>query len=320
MIIKRIHNIFWMFTLILLMILSTSCGTKKPAIDNNTMLDGPIINDPSLANPSKYYASLYLANPTAEQLNTPIVIAVHGFSATTFEWDEWRAWADAKGKFYTSQVLLGGHGRDFEDFKNATWKDWQNPILEEYKKLSTMGFKNINFVASSTGCSLILELISSGAFGTMEAPKRIFMIDPIVLPSTKMMSVVDIFGPLIGFAEIGLSEQQMAHWYRYAPQESLKQLIIFLNLTRENLERGITLPQGTYIKVYKSIRDDSADPISALLLYKGIKTYSGNRIDVEMINSDLHVFTHVKDRANYTQEDIVRQIKAFEDIATRLTQ
>lgn len=317
---KRNHNIFLQITLIFLMIFSVSCGTKKPSIDNNTMLDGNLINDPSLTNPSKYLASLYLANPTAEQLNTPVVIAVHGYSATTFEWDEFRAWADAKGKFYTSQVLLGGHGRDFEDFKNATWKDWQYPILEEYKKLIGMGFKNISFVSSSTGGALILELISSGAFGTMEAPKRIFMIDPIVLPSTKMMTVVDIFGPLISFAEIGLSEQQMAHWYRYAPQESLKQLISFLNIIRENLERGITLPQGTSIKVYKSIRDDSADAISALLLYKGIKTYDGKRIEVEMINSDLHVFTHVKDREKYTQEDIGRQIQTFEDISARLTQ
>ena len=61
--------------------------------------------------------------------------------------------------FYTSQVLLGAHGRDYADFKNGTWEQWQFPIVEEYNKLSALGYENINIAASSTGCPLVLDML-----------------------------------------------------------------------------------------------------------------------------------------------------------------
>lgn len=66
----------------------------------------------------------------------PVLIAAHGYSASTFEWDELRKYADSvKSGILISQVLLGGHGRTYQDFKNSTWRDWQASILNEYKNL-----------------------------------------------------------------------------------------------------------------------------------------------------------------------------------------
>ena len=55
-------------------------------------------------------------------------------------------------------------GKPDEDFKNATWNDWLMPIKKEYESLINSGYKNINFIGSSTSCALITELISEGYF------------------------------------------------------------------------------------------------------------------------------------------------------------
>jgi carboxylesterase len=39
------------------------------------------------------------------------------------------------------------------------------------------------------------------------------------------------------------------------------------------------------------IKDPTADAVSAVLIYKGLKNSDRSKIDVEMIDSDLHVVT-----------------------------
>jgi carboxylesterase len=51
-------------------------------------------------------------NSTAD-LSKPIILAIHGYSATTFEWDEFRDYS-VNANYRISQVLLGGHGRDYQ--------------------------------------------------------------------------------------------------------------------------------------------------------------------------------------------------------------
>ena len=86
---------------------------------------------------------------------------------------------------------------------------------------------------------------------------------------------------------------------------------------RKQLEDGITLPAGTTMKVYKSIKDPTADPVSAVLIYKGIKTSAGRTIDVEMVDSDLHVFTRLALRSGTDQGDVANQLRTFSDIVSR---
>jgi hypothetical protein len=57
------------------------------------------------------------------------------------------------------------------------------------------------------------------------------------------------------------------------------------------------LPKGTGAKVWKAKKDALADPIGALLLYKGLKTSGGGRIEVEMVDTKRHVFTRLAGRA-----------------------
>jgi hypothetical protein len=73
----------------LIAIVSYSCS--DPAITDD-LLDGNVIFDPSLYNPEQFLVSAKYPNPTAD-LDKHIILAVHGYSATTFEWQEFADWS-----------------------------------------------------------------------------------------------------------------------------------------------------------------------------------------------------------------------------------
>jgi carboxylesterase len=304
--------------LVVFLLFSTSCS-KSPDINDATMLDGDKIFDPSLYNPSKYLVSIAIDTPSTAQKNTPVVIAVHGYSATTFEWDEYRTYCDVKGDVLVSQVLLGGHGRTYEEFKNSTWEDWQEPIMTEYNALRNKGYTNINFVGSSTACPLVMDMIKKGKIGD-NGMKHIFLIDPIVIPSDKILTLVGVLGPMLGYLETTNTEAEEGNWYHFRPQETLKELMNLINKVRKDLQKGFNLPAGTQMKVYKSIKDATADPASAVLIYKGLKNSNGSTIDVEMIESELHVVTRLNGRDNITQQDRNTQTTVFDDMHKILLQ
>lgn len=299
-------------------LLMLAACNPQPDIDDATMLDGTQINDLSLYNPEDYLVSLALPNPTEAQKNTPVLIAAHGYSASTFEWDELQEFARQDGSFLVSQVLLGGHGRDFADFKAARWQDWQSSIRDEYRRLRAAGFRNISLAGSSTGAPLIVHLFTNGFFEANGAPNEVFLIDPIVVSGNKTLVLVDLLGPVLGYTTTDLDEGEKGKWYVYRPQESLRQLMALIDLTRRNLEKGITLTPGTRLKIFKSEIDRTADPVSAVMLHKGLRTATGAKVDVEMIPSDLHVFTRLRGRDRITPENRTQQQAAFNEIKNRV--
>ncbi|MBC7923437.1 MAG: esterase [Ferruginibacter sp.] len=282
------------------------------------MLDGGALFDPSLYQPENYLVSRAIPNPTPEQARRPVIIACHGYTATTFEWDEFRAWAGGRTDFYLSQVLLGGHGRNYAEFKQSTWRDWQAAITEEYDRLEKAGYQNISLVGSSTSGALLLELVASGYFANRPAPRNLLLVDPIVLPSNKTLSLVKVLGPMLGYVESDQSAGEDQYYYRFRPQETLQELQRLLNVVRKALQKGVTLPRNCVLKVYKSKQDSSADPVSAVLIHRGVRTAEGGRIDVELVDSDIHVYTRLKLREVVTAKDQANQTATFTDIATRV--
>jgi len=304
-------------SIIILFTIGFSACNKTPDIDDS-MLDGDKIFDPSLYDSAKYLVSVRYPNPTTAQINTPVLIAAHGYSATTFEWDDFRDYADNKGGVFVSQVLLGGHGRTYEDFKNASWSDWQTSIIDEYKALRARGFNNISFVGSSTASPLIINLIKNNSFES-NGLKHIFMVDPIIAPSDKMLTLVGVLGPMLGYLETNMTAEEEGHWYHFRPQETLQQLMNLIDKIRKDLENTVYIPQGTDVKVYKSINDPTADAISALMIYKGLKNRDGSKINVEMLESNLHVVTRLNGRENVTDHDREIQKHVFDDMYQILT-
>lgn len=307
------------FCVILLFGIFISCkkGDKLPPIDNAVDLDGTLINDSSLVYPERFLLSSAKPNPTILELNTPVLIAVHGFSATTFEWIEMRDYAKTSGTFLTSLVLLGGHGRDYADFKAATWENWQQPIIDEYNKLRALGYTNINIAASSTGCPLVLEAIYSSKL-EIDVLNNVFFIDPILVPSNKTLSIIKVVGPILKYSESTMEVGENGFWYKYRPYEALDQLNTFIKKVRKKVEKGVVLPGNIYLSVYKSNQDGSADPVSASILFKGVKHNDGSEIKVSVEKSNLHVFTRLRGRNTITTKDTELQQKVFLEIKNEL--
>jgi len=295
-----------------------SCN-PTPDITSN-MLDSGDISYAITDSLQKHLVSEYLSNPTTVQKNTPVIIAAHGYTATTFEWDELRHYADSAKTFYVSQVLLGGHGRSYTEFKKSTWEDWQASIKDEYRKLDSLGFTKIYLAGSSTGGPLVINLVKSNFFANYTKPKGIFLVDPIIVSSNKTLTLVGLLGPVLGYTTVELPTGEQGKWYVYRPQETLKQLMSLINLTRLDLEKGITLPAGTSMKVYKSQTDDVADPISSLMIYKGMKTSTGGNIDVQLVDSKIHVFTRLSGREGVTAHDLTLQHNTFKEMETKMKQ
>ncbi|HKP95575.1 MAG TPA: esterase [Fibrobacteria bacterium] len=251
-----------------------------------------------------------------------VLIAVHGFAASTFEWQEFKEFAedtlpgyDTTHNTLVSLVLMGGHGTNLDAFRASSWKDWGKPIVTEYDTLVKQGYKNISFACASTGCALLMQFIADGWLGAGQAPKWIFMIDPIVVPSAKLLSLINLVGPILGNSPNRQSPEEERHFYVNQPQEDLKQLYELVNRVKNHLESGFELPRNTKAKVYKSKRDRSADPIGALLIYKGMRKSDGGHIEVEMLDSRLHVVTRLRARDPVpSAKDSLLQTRIFKEM------
>jgi carboxylesterase len=293
-----------------------ACGAEPDITDE--MLDGDIIFDPSLYNPDAFLHSYAMPSPNPIDATKPVLIVSHGYTATTFEWSEFRTWAEGRDDFYISSVLLGGHGRSYADFKKSSWREWQEAITAEYERLEAAGYTNISLLGSSTSCALFLELISSGYFNQKNTLREVMLVDPIVIPSNKLLSMVQIIGPMLGYLETEQSADEDKVYYRFRPQETLRELQNVINVVRKDLQSGIRLPQNTSLKIYKSQKDPTADPVSAVLIYKGVTNNNGTAVDIEMVESDLHVYTRLELREAVSAKDISNQQNTFQDIVNRI--
>ena len=307
-------RVFFIFIILLLNSLFVGCSKEgtMPPINDSIDLDGKIINDSSLTFPQLFLQSA-ITNPSASELKKPVYILVHGFSATTFEWSEFRDFAKLTKDFNTSQVLLGSHGRDYLDFRSGSWHDWQQPIIDEYQKLVNLGYQNIHFAASSTGCPLLLDALKHGKIVPQNKMQVVF-IDPVVIPTTKTLSLVPAIGPALDYVETPMEPGEDGFWYKYRPYQALEQLDNITRTVRGELEDGITLPPNVQLIAYKSIHDGTADPLSAVLIRKGLKHHDGSKVQVVMKTSELHVFTRLRARLLVTDADRENQLQVFNEM------
>lgn len=301
-------------TLLIGCILSLYSCSKEPEIEDN-QLDGSVLFDPSLYNSTNYRISVKYANALPADLDKPVIIVGHGYSASTFEWDEFAAYF-SDSAVLVSRILLDGHGRTYADFKAATWKDWQQAYIREYEALVKIGFKNISFAGSSAGGALLISLIESNYFNGKITPKHLFLVDAIVASSIKIQSLAGIIGPMLGYVETSLNEEEKPYWYTYRPQETVRELNKLIKEARQGLEMGIQLPDGTMVHCLHSNYDPTANAVSAKLIYKGIRPSP----TIKLYDSDIHVFTRLAAREGVTDKHKQNQKEAFDYIRSQLVQ
>lgn len=281
---------------------------KMPPIDSKVDLDGPLINDSSLIFPERFLLSARPNTGNPLELLKPVIITAHGYSASNFEWLEFSDYMNSKG-VHVSRVLLGGHGRDYTDFKKATWRDWQVPIIEEYNKLVAQGYRNISMAGSSTGGPLLLELLMSKRIDISQL-KNIFLIDPIIIPSNKILTLAPVVGgTVIDYTTSELDKGEEGYWYKYRPQESLRQLNKLTQLVRKQLEGEATFPSTVKLYVWHDNSDGAADPGGSAAILKGVPAAT-----VTVVESNFHVFTRLKGRAQTAAADYELQTKTFNEI------
>jgi carboxylesterase len=129
---------------------------------------------------------------------------------------------------------------------------------------------------------------------------------------------VKLLGPLLGYTEVVNTPQEDKVYYHFRPQESLQQLQLLALDVRKALQKGISLPEGCSLKIYKSTHDETADPVSAVLMYKGLSKSDGTPVEVEMVESNLHVFTRLALRSQVSATDASNQLKCFTEMADKL--
>ena len=303
-----------------------ACQLVKTECDQECQddwLDGRDWNDDCLDTAKvKCLVSQRLPAPTeARKESLQVIIAVHGFTASSFEWGEFARYADSipdSGRVKVSRVVLGGHGRDLDAFESSTWRKWGEPLLAEYDSLSALGYKHISFACASAGCTILMQYLSDGVFAKRLPPKWIFMIDPFVIPAPKILSLVNLVGPILGNSPDEGTTEENRHWYVNRPEETLAQLYEVSNRVKNGLESGFRLPKGTQALVRKSKHDPNADPVGALLIYKGLRDADGRHLDVRLVDSRLHVFTRLAARSSIpSASDWALQARTFAEITEK---
>jgi carboxylesterase len=251
-------------------------------------------------------------------LNIPVIICAHGYSSSTYEWEEFAEYAEGTGKALVSNVLLGGHGRSVEEFKEASWEDWQKPVIDEYKALSELGYKNINLAGSSAGGALILEMLLSNKLAEYVKPDNIFLIDPYIIPADTNIGFVGLIGIFIkNFPNSKLTAEQKKHWYYNRPVETLIELNELSTTVKSGIESGYVLPEDTWLTTYKVSGDYAADPQCIILFSEYITASGTGRLEAHLYDSSNHVFTRGNLREVWTDYDETLQMQTFNDIVAK---
>lgn len=243
----------------------------------------------------------------------PVVLLVHGYTATPYEWSDFARYIDQNGHgaIHYSNILLGGHGKSYAAFKKSSWQDWGAPIVDEYKALVAKGFKNISIAGVSTACPLILEQLDRSAFSYNNVrPRNIFMIDPIVEPKggrweklfiSTMAFLGGWWGPTQAF-----SPEEFSRWYANRPFCTIKSLNELTERVQKAMQRGIQLPGNTNLSVWASQGDPTVNPDGYKLIQQGVRVGRGGTTSFSPVDSPFHVFTRLSGRP-------------ASDIATKLT-
>lgn len=268
--------------LLLLCALLAGCGPVLPLVGASERyvieagdLDGPDVNKAS------ELVSQGFPNPTEAQKKTPVAITVHGYSASTYEMSAMAQYLRDKGHL-VSNVLLGGHGRDLADFEASTWREWGQPIVEEYDRLKALGFENVSIVATSTGGALTLHHMAAGRL----APRRLALVAPLVYFRDKRAGYIGLFEMMGARAQVTNPKQNAkGNWYRNRPIATLKSLVELTEIVKDELRSGIIVPATTKVWILQSDGDPTVDPKSAPLVRDGLK----GDVTLEMLSSVQHV-------------------------------
>jgi len=267
-----------------------------PVRFDDNWLDSPLTKDKSLTDSSYLLSSRV---PESDQLSQPVCVLVHGFSASTFEFDYFKdAVTNQTDGILFSTVLMGGHGRDYLAFKNSTYEDWQQPVIEEVNRLIELGYTNISLMGVSTGATVILNSIIDEKINPLKIKQLIF-IDPFLFSKNKWLYLAPYLRLLVRNTRSNASKPvEYENWYVNRPISSLVQLVNLTKRIRSNLDRQYNvddLPLYVFSSEFDSVSDTSR---TNQFLQSRIK-----RLHIQLTPSKHHVLIEPSTKLDWSNSD-----------------
>ena len=224
---------------------------------------------------------------------------VHGFSASTFEFDYFKeAVTNQTDDILFSTVLMGGHGRDYLTFKHSTYKDWQQPVIEEVNRLIKLGYTNISLMGVSTGATVILNSIIEGKINQLKIKQLIF-IDPFLFSKNKWLYLAPYLRLFVRNTQSNASKPvEYENWHVNRPISSLVQLVKLTKRVRSNLGRQHNI-DDLPLFVFSSEFDSVSDTMRTNQYLKA----RVKQLKIQLTPSKHHVLIEPKTKSDWSNSD-----------------
>ena len=194
---------------------------------------------------------------------------------------------------------MGGHGRNYDAFKNATYEDWLAPIVTELTALSSKGYTNIVLFGVSTGASGILHLALNQKLNHVPI-RQIILMDPYVLPTNKTLYLVPWLKYVITntrLEDVGVLGTQ--YWYTNRPAQSLHELLKLVKVTQSDLTNysgGFKTP----MHIYTANGDPTADTRGADMILNAL---GADVVNINRYESSHHVLIEPTSKKDWSASD-----------------
>ena len=260
-------------------------------------LDSPLTRDIHFDDPNRLVSSRF-PSPTDAQKQQPVMVLVHGFSASTFEFDAFKkAMSEKAPSILYSSVLMGGHGRDYQAFKAASYSDWVAPIRDEVEKLTAMGYERIILFGVSTGATGLLHLILDDqlALGSIA---HVLLMDAYVTPKDASLFFVPLIQYVVKNTRSGATRSiETRHWYVNRPTSALVELLRLVQFVQRQL-KNLSGYDGPPMTLFTAKHDPTADTRGSDLVSSNVEGARVVRYD-----SDRHVIIESQAKLDWTDRD-----------------
>ncbi|MDB5097608.1 MAG: esterase [Cyanobacteria bacterium RYN_339] len=265
------------FLLTLALLASSGCVARMAYDDRD--LDGGTHRVPSSL------LSVRKPHPTPAELARPVVVATHGYSATT--WDtQLLAEALEKRDVQVSNVNLGAHGTSLAEFEASTWRTWEEPLVAEYRALRKQGYQHVGIFGHSTGATLWLQALADNRLGVM--PERLAFLAPLIQFSsrTRLIQIAGL-APFLGVRAIErpVAGASKGHIYRFRPITTLRTLEELTSGVHRKLVHGLALPAASRVLIIQGEGDEVVDPQGVQDLAHGL---IGPSVQVMVVPTGMH--------------------------------
>lgn len=248
----------------------------------------------------------------------PVIIAVHGFAASSFEWIEFKEWCTQHTAIQVSLIGLGGHDTP-ANLATSRWEDWVTPVIAEYNHLVELGYEHISLCGCSAGATVLLHALNNHTFRPDLPLKHLFLIDTLVETQSKLLYALPYLYPFFSSQHHWPEKLSQHYSFTIRPKPALLELLKLIKATQVLLKQGLQFDIQGSTHIFQSARDPVVNPQSGRWIYNSLTQHSsspGVSHRFHTLDSNLHIPTRLRKRRRVTPADTTTQQAIFNTIAT----